>query len=83
MKNFEMYTPKGDKACEKALNKILTAIKGPKFLEEGKLTKLVETELDKVAKKHPEVHDTEPRWHIYSAVTKALQERGYGYDFDF
>lgn len=79
--SFEMYTPQGDKACEKALNKIIKAINGPKFLEEKTLSSLIDTEIEKVAKKYPEVHDTEPRWHLHSAISKALKERGYSHDF--
>jgi Asp-tRNA(Asn)/Glu-tRNA(Gln) amidotransferase C subunit len=71
--SFEMYTPAGDRACQTQLNKIV------KFIEKGKdvspttIENMYDTALSKIETKHPEVHDTEPAWHMRNGIKKALE----------
>lgn len=74
---YEMFTPAGDRACESMVKSIKKKILGKTRLTKEDIEKIYNEGLDKVEAKHPEVHDTEPRWHIAKEISKALEEAGY------
>lgn len=77
---FEMYTPAGDKACDKMVKSIEKKILGSKRLTKEEVLEIIKTKMKKVNTKHPEIHDTEPEYHITNYVNKALTEAGYGFE---
>jgi hypothetical protein len=83
MVDFEMYTEEGNEACTQALENIKTIINGDKFISEREFEEVAEAEMKKVSSTHPEVYDTEPRWHFTRLINKMLEEKGYGYRADF
>jgi len=83
MIEFEMYTDEGNQACNQALENIKTIINGDRFISEREFEEVTEGEMKKVASTHPEVYDTEPRWHFTRLLNKVLGEKGYGYKANF
>jgi hypothetical protein len=79
---FDMYTPAGDKACQKLVDGIVAKINGDKRVTGEEIEKLLKDGVAKVAKTHREVHDTEPRGEIAHQITKALKAAGYSFYFD-
>jgi hypothetical protein len=79
---FEMYTPAGDKACQKLVDGIVAKINGDKRVTGEEIEKLLKDGVAKVAKTHREVHDTEPRGEIAHQISKALKAAGYSFYFD-
>ena len=77
-----MYTTAGDMACQRLVNALVKRINGNKFLSEQELDALLMNRLEAVKKKHGEVTDTEPRYHIRKAVNRALKAKGYAYEID-
>lgn len=85
MKNmsFEMFTKAGDKACQGLVNRLSKKIRGTKRLTMTELDELIDKGMEKIALKHPEVFDTEPRYHIRHALDKVAIEMGYKGIYDF
>jgi hypothetical protein len=79
---FDMYTPAGDKACQKLVDGIVAKINGDKKMTGEEVEKLLKDGVAKVAKTHREVHDTEPRGEIAHQISKALKAAGYAFYFD-
>ena len=78
MKNYyEMYTPAGDRACDSLVKRVTKKIQGTKRVTAREIEDLVDKGMDKIAVKHPEVGDTEPRWHIREYVNKAMVDNFY------
>jgi hypothetical protein len=78
MKNvYEMYTPAGDRACDALVKRITKKIQGKKRVTAKQIFEMVEKGMEKIGVKHPEVDDTEPRWHIKDYVDKAMVDNDY------
>jgi hypothetical protein len=71
---YEMYTRTGDKACQTQVNKITKFIEKGKGVTPSKINEMYDKALEAISVKHREVHDTEPRWHIWSLIKKALDD---------
>jgi hypothetical protein len=80
--SYDMYTPAGDKACQKLVDGIVAKINGDKRVTGEEIEKLLKDGVAKVAKTHKEVHDTEPRGEIAHQISKALKAAGYSFYFD-
>jgi len=74
---FEMFTQAGEKACQGLVNRLTKKIQGKKRLTMTEIEELIDKGMKKIALKHPEVWDTEPRYHIRHAVDKVAIEVGY------
>ena len=81
--NYEMFSPSGERACQSLVNRITKKIQGTKRVTAAEIEKLVDKGMDKIAVKHGEVWDTEPRYHIRTAVDKAMVEAGYQKIYDY
>jgi hypothetical protein len=78
MKNYyEMYTPAGERACDALVKRVTKKIQGTKRVTAQEIEAMVEKGMEKIAVKHPEVDDTEPRWHIRDYVDKAMVDNFY------
>jgi hypothetical protein len=75
--NYEMYTPAGEKACDSLVKRIIKKIEGNKRVTANEIEDMVEKGMEKIAIKHPEVDDTEPRWYIRDYVDKAMVDNFY------
>lgn len=79
---YEMFTNSGNRACQTMVNRINKIIHGNKRLTKEKILELYDKGMEKIAIKHPEVHDTEPRGHIAYQISKTLKEVGYRFFID-
>jgi len=77
-----MFSAAGNRACDALVNRISKKIKSRTRLTVKDISELVDKGMDKIAEKHEEVHDTEPRGIIYHRVSLALRYVGYGFYFD-
>lgn len=76
-KSYEMYTESGDKACDNLVKRITKKINGIKRVTPKEIEDMVDNGMKKIAIKHREVYDTEPRWHIRNCINKAMEENFY------
>jgi hypothetical protein len=74
---YEMFTPAGERACDSLVERITKKIQGTKRVTAEEIEDMVEKGMEKIAVKHPEVDDTEPRWHIRNYVNKAMVDNFY------
>lgn len=77
---FEMYTNAGDNACRSLVNKINRRIGSKVRLTKEDIINEIEAGIKKIQVKFPEVHDTEPRYHIARYIRKKCEEVGYNYE---
>jgi hypothetical protein len=75
--DFEMFSKAGDRACQGLVNRITKKIQGKKRVTADDIENLVYEGMKKIALKHGEVFDTEPRYHIEARINKAMREAGY------
>ncbi len=75
--DFEMYSKAGNNACRSAVKKAVKKITGKKRITQEEITQYCSNLIEGIAKKHGEVNDTEPEWHIADLVSKSLSEVGY------
>ena len=80
---FEMFSPAGERACQTLVEKINKKIMSQRRVTSAEVLELVQVGMRKIAVKHDEVHDTEPRAHIAHHVSKALREAGYGFYLNY
>ena len=74
---YEMFSKSGDRACQSLVNRITKKIQGKKRVTAIEIEELIHEGMKKIAVKHGEVWDTEPRYHIEYAINKAMSEAGY------
>jgi len=79
MKDFEMFTDEGNRACTEAFENIYNVIFGDKFISEAELKNFVKEQIAQVEENYEEVRDTEPEWHFENRINKVLEIRGYAY----
>jgi hypothetical protein len=77
--SYEMYTERGNKACESMVGKVVKKIHGKQRVSKEEILVMVKDGIEAVQKKHPEVTDTEPEWHIATNVSIELEKAGYGF----
>ena len=78
MKNYyEMYTAAGERACDALVKRVTKKINGIKRVTAKEIEDMVEKGMEKIGVKHPEVDDTEPRYHIRDYVDKAMIDNFY------
>ena len=77
MSKFEMFSKAGDKACQSLVNRVTKKIQGKKRVTANDIEVLVYEGMKKIAVKHGEVFDTEPRYHIEARINKTMREAGY------
>ena len=75
--DFEMFSKAGNNACRSVVNKATKKITGTKRITQDEIIKYCSQLITEVEKKHPEVSDTEPAWHIADLINKALEQVGY------
>ena len=77
---FEMYSKAGELACRNGVKKIYKKIEGAKRITQYEIECFViDIVMANIHKKHREVWDTEPYWHIRNLTNKKLEEIGYGF----
>jgi hypothetical protein len=77
MNDYEMFSKSGNNACQSLVNRITKKINGKKRVTATEIETLVDEGMKKIAVKHGEVFDTEPRYHIEARIDKAMREAGY------
>lgn len=85
-REFEMFSKAGNTACRSGVKKIYNKINGSKRITLDDILNTCRDVMKKIEAKHPEVHDTEPGWHIQELTNKMLQEVGYCFEvsrYDF
>jgi len=80
--DFEMFTTSGNNACKSLVERIGKKIMGKTRVTSDEVVKMVEEGRKKISKKHGEVYDTEPRYHIARNVSKFLKAAEYGFQLD-
>ena len=78
--DFEMFSKSGNNACRREVKKIFKAIRGKKRLTEDDVVTLMDNAFKKIKEKHPEVYDTEPRYHIRKFLEYCCREVQYDFD---
>jgi len=76
--DYEMFTPTGNRACMRLVARIIKRKYGAPITDN--IRNDIDKEMDKVAKKHGEVHDTEPRNNILSEIEKAFSLQQFSLD---
>ena len=76
---YEMYSYKGEKACQQMVDSINALILSNQRVTKQQIQELYDNGQKTISKQHPEVYDTEPRGHIASQISKTLKEAGYGF----
>jgi hypothetical protein len=79
---FEMFTAKGDKACQSLVEKMTKKIHSKRRYTAEEMSVMLKEGVAKIEAKHGEVTDTEPRWHIAKRVSKELKSAGYSFYFN-
>jgi hypothetical protein len=78
--DFEMFSKAGNLACRNGVKKIYKKIDGNKRITQYEIECFViDTVMANVKKKHGEVWDSEPYWHIRNLTNRKLQEVGYNF----
>lgn len=80
--DFEMFTPEGNQAVGEAVARIFKKLELKTRYTKNQVFDLILAETGKVQKKHPEVNDSEPEYHIVKLVREKCQEIGYNYEFE-
>lgn len=78
-----MFTKAGDKACDGLVRRAKRKILGKKRVTEDEMYRFAYAGMRKIAEKHPEVDDTEPRYHISRGINTCLKDAGYGFRIQF
>jgi len=79
---FEMFSKKGDKACQSLVEKIAKKIHSKRRYTADEIDLMLKEGVAKIEAKHGEVTDTEPRGHIAYRISKELKSAGYSFYFD-
>ena len=79
---FEMFSVKGEKACQSLVDKMTKKIHSKRRYTAAEMAAMLKEGVAKIAAKHGEVTDTEPRWHIANRVSKELKNAGYSFYFN-
>jgi hypothetical protein len=77
--NFVMYTKAGENACRSIVRAAWKKLGSTTRVTSQEMYEYLTARMDVVKAKHPEVWDTEPRYHIFLLVAKKAKE--YEYDF--
>lgn len=80
IKDYEMFSAAGNQACQSVVNSITKKILGSKRVTEDDVLDLFNKGRIKIAEKHGEVYDTEPRYHIKQSINAALKQAGYSFN---
>jgi len=80
IKDYEMFSAAGNQACQSVVNSITKKISGSKRVTENDILDLFDKGKMKIAEKHGEVYDTEPRWHMQNRINAALKQAGYSFN---
>ena len=80
--SYEMFSKQGNKACSSLVKKAIRKIKGKNKVEPLQILDLLKTGMRKIEKKHEEIFDSEPPYHITRLVNKAISENGYSWEID-
>jgi hypothetical protein len=81
--SYDMFTKAGNNACQALVNRIAKKIRGKVRLTPAGLQELYDKGREKIAERHEEVYDTEPRVMIAAAVNRVLSEVGYGFRLSY
>lgn len=74
--NYEMFSQQGNRKCFTLVKNISKKIRtSKKLLTNEQIELWIREGMNKIQTKHPEVWDTEPRYHIVSQINKVVQER--------
>lgn len=82
MRNYEMFTNAGNKACDGLVKRTERKINGKQRVTQEEITDYLQEGIKKIADKHGEIYDSEPPYHIAWRVNKALEEAGYSFKVD-
>jgi hypothetical protein len=75
--DFEMFSKAGNNACRSLVKKVIKKINGKNRVTKEGITEYCYDLIKDVAKKHREITDTEPEWHIAELVSESLKDVGY------
>ena len=81
-RDYEMFTPAGNRACDSLVKKIEKKIFGTKRVTKDQILSLASAGVKKIIEKHYEVDDSEPPYHISFFINKALKQTGYAFEID-
>ena len=84
IRGYEMFTKTGDRKCQSIVNKLIKKIFSKKRVTMEDIQELAGKEIAKayMNKKTSEIMDSEPPYHIYFYVDKAVQIAGYDWNWD-
>lgn len=80
VRDYEMFSPAGNRACDSLVKKIEKKVTGTKRITKDELIVMIKEGMKKISEKHGEVYDTEPEYHICDYVNRAC--KSVGYDFE-
>lgn len=75
-RDFEMFTPEGNRACEQIVLRISAEIT-ERILTRNMLPARIEALCQEVAKEHGEVYDTEPQYHLAERISALCLEQNW------
>lgn len=81
---FQMFTKAGDKKCKAIARKLIKKVFSKKRITLDDIKEMAGKEIAKayMNKKTNEIMDSEPPYHIYYYVDKAVKIAGYDWDWD-
>ena len=80
--DYEMYSKQGNKACSCLVKKAIRKINGKAKVYPPEIIDLLNSGMKKIEKKHEEIFDSEPPYHIARVVNKAIANNGYSWEID-
>ena len=78
--SYEMFSKTGSMLCHNLTMRVIKKVNGKKRVTEEELNKMIGAGMEKIQKKHGEVYDSEPGYHIQWRVNKVLEEVGYSFE---
>lgn len=81
--DFEMFTPAGNRACQRLVNNISKKIHSKRRYTAEEFSQMLEEGQAAISKTYGEIYDTEPRVHIAHLISVELKKAGYGFYFDY
>lgn len=78
--DFEMNSTKGNEACRALVKKVFRRIKGKYRLTKSDIVEFCSAEMKKIKKRHPEVYDKEPSYHIAYLITQMCFKMDYTHE---
>jgi len=82
IRNYQMFSKAGNKACESLVRKIEKKIFGTKRVTKEQIEEMIKKGFEKIGQTHSEIGDSEPESDICFFINKALKQAGYAIEID-